>query len=61
MTKKIVAKYIDRGFGFPVVLEHVPMVQVRGKWTPALNYTHLARAVLRHPLVQRRGSPRTAP
>ena len=22
------------------------MVQVRGKWTPAINYTHLARAVL---------------
>ena len=47
MTTKIVAKYIDRGFGFPVVLEQVPMVQVRGKWTPAINYTHLARAVLR--------------
>ena len=23
------------------------MVQVRGKWTPAINYTHLTRAVLR--------------
>jgi hypothetical protein len=37
MTTKIVAKYIDRGFGFPIVLEQVPMVQVRGKWTPAIN------------------------
>ena len=46
MTTKMVAKYIDRGFGFPVVLEKVPLVQVRGKWTPALNYTHLAHAVL---------------
>jgi hypothetical protein len=46
MTTKIVAKYVDRGFGFPVVLEHLPMVQVRGKWTPAINYLHLARAVL---------------
>ena len=32
MTTRIVAKYIDRGFGFPVVLEQVPLVQVRGKW-----------------------------
>jgi hypothetical protein len=47
MTTKIVAKYIDRGCGFPVVLEQVPMVQVRGKWTPNINYAHLARAVLR--------------
>jgi len=47
MTTKIIAKYIDRGFGFPVILEQVPMVQVRGKWTPAINYNHLARAVLR--------------
>jgi hypothetical protein len=47
MTTKIVAKYIDRGFGFPIVLEHVPLVQVRGKWTPRVNYTQLARAVLR--------------
>lgn len=47
MTTKIVTKYIDRGFGFPIVLEQVPMVQVRGKWTPAIKYTHLARAVLR--------------
>jgi hypothetical protein len=47
MTTKIVAKYIDRGFGFPVVLEQVSMVQVRGKWTPAINYNQLTRAVLR--------------
>lgn len=46
MTTKMVEKYIDRGFGFPVVLEKVPLVQVRGKWTPAINYTHLAQAVL---------------
>lgn len=46
MTTKMVEKYIDRGFGFPVVLEKVPLVQVRGKWTPALNYLHFAQAVL---------------
>jgi DNA-binding transcriptional regulator YiaG len=47
MTTRRVAKYVDWGFGFPVVLEQVPMVQVRGKWMPDLNYTQLARAVLR--------------
>ena len=46
MTTKRVAKYIDRGFGFPVVLEQAPLVQIRGKWTPAINYNLLARAVL---------------
>ena len=54
MMTKIVAKYIDRGLGFPVVLEHVPMVQVRGKWTPSINYTQLELAVLRQ-LAERSG------
>jgi hypothetical protein len=46
MVTKVVERYIDRGFGFPVVLVKVLLVQVRGKWTPAINYTHLAQAVL---------------
>ncbi len=46
METKIVARYIDRGFGFPVVLEQVPLVHVRGKWTPNINYLNLALAVL---------------
>jgi hypothetical protein len=46
VTTKVVDKYIDRGFGFPVVLEKVALVQVRGKWTPALNYLYFAQAVL---------------
>lgn len=48
MATKIVTKYVDHGFGFPVVLEHVPMVQVRGKWTSAIDYNKLAQAVLRY-------------
>lgn len=47
MNTKRVAKYIDRGFGFPVVLEQVPLVRTRGKWTPDVHYPNLARAVLR--------------
>ena len=46
MEKKIVSRYIDTGLGFPVVLENVPMVKVRGAWTPHVNYTGLAREVL---------------
>ncbi len=47
MEKKIVAQHIDKGFGFPIVLENVPMVKVRGEWTPYINYNNLAREVLR--------------
>jgi len=34
------------GLGFPVVLHNVPMVRVRGKWTPLIDYDALARRVL---------------
>lgn len=47
MEKRIVAQHIDKGFGFPVILENVPMVKVRGEWTPHINYNNLAREVLR--------------
>ena len=47
MEKKIVSQYTDPGFGFPVVLENVPMVKVRGRWTPNINYNELALDVLR--------------
>lgn len=46
MEKKIVSRYTDTGLGFPVVLENVPMVKVRGAWTPCVNYAELAREVL---------------
>ena len=31
-------RWIYRGFGFPVTLLRVPMVRIRGAWTPDVNY-----------------------
>jgi DNA-binding XRE family transcriptional regulator len=47
MNHKIKRVHIDRGFGFPVKLVNVPMVKVRGEWTPAINYNLLAEVVLK--------------
>lgn len=47
MTKnKIQKKFIYEGFGFPVILLNVPMVQVRGDWTPKVDYNVLEQRVL---------------
>lgn len=46
MEMKIQKEFIDTGFGFPVRLLNVPMIKVRGVWTPKLNYNGLADAVL---------------
>lgn len=46
MERKIVKEYVDHGFGFPLILRHVPMVKVFGTWTPDLNYKQLERGVL---------------
>jgi hypothetical protein len=43
---KIQKEFVDTGFGFPVRLRNVPMVKVRGAWTPKINYNHLAETVL---------------
>ncbi|MCP4545423.1 MAG: hypothetical protein GY835_03015 [bacterium] len=45
--RKIQKEFTDRGFGFPVRLRNVPMVRVRGVWTPEVNYEKLASAVLK--------------
>lgn len=45
--KKIQKIFIDYGLGFPVKLFHVPMVKVRGVWTPEIDYNRLSMAVLR--------------
>ena len=47
MEKKIKRTHIDHGFGFPVKLLNVPMIEVRGEWTPAINYSLLTEVVLR--------------
>jgi len=46
METKIQKEFIDTGFGFPVKLMNVPMVKVRGQWTPKINYNGFADAVL---------------
>jgi DNA-binding transcriptional regulator YiaG len=47
MEMKIQKELIDTGFGFPIRLVNVPMIKVRGQWTPQLNYNELARVLLR--------------
>lgn len=44
--RRIEAEFLDKGFGFPVRLLKVPMVNVRGTWTPDINYKELAKTVL---------------
>lgn len=46
MERKILKSYVDMGFGFPVRMVKVPMVKVRGAWTPDVNYKELATEVL---------------
>lgn len=47
METKIQRKFIDMGFGFPICLINVPMIKVRGEWTPKINYNELTLIVLR--------------
>lgn len=47
LERKRQASFIYDGFGFPVVLLDVPMVQSRGAWTPDVDYRKLAREVLK--------------
>lgn len=46
MKTKIQKEYVDVGFGFPVYLQNVPMVHVRGIWTPKVNYKRLSEMLL---------------
>lgn len=43
---KIEKRFVYDGFGFDVVIRNVPMVKVRGTWTPKLDYNKLARDVV---------------
>lgn len=40
------ARYVYHGFGFPVTLCHVPLLKIRGAWTPDVDYERLQRALL---------------
>lgn len=44
--QKLQKSFIDMGLGFPVRLLNVPMIKVRGKWTPNIDYNRLTQAVL---------------
>lgn len=46
MDRKIQKSFVDEGFGFKVTLLNVPMVKVRGTWTPDVNYNALSKVVL---------------
>lgn len=45
MKKKIQKIYLDHGFGFPVTLLNVPLIQVRGEWVPSINQKELQSLV----------------
>jgi hypothetical protein len=45
-NRKIEREYEYQGLGFPVVLQMVPMVEIRGVWTPEIDYNSLQRVVL---------------
>lgn len=44
--RKIEKQYTYTGFGFPIILNDVPVVEVRGIWTPDVNYNVLQKVVL---------------
>ena len=44
---KIQKVFVCYGCGFPVKLLNVPMIKVRGIWTPNINYNHLTETVLK--------------
>jgi hypothetical protein len=46
MERKKQKVFIDHALGFPVKLINVPMVKIRGAWTPDINYNALEKAVL---------------
>jgi DNA-binding transcriptional regulator YiaG len=46
MKKKIKKIYEDYGFGFPVTLLNVPMIEVRGELVPDVNQKNLQRRVI---------------
>ncbi len=43
--EKIQKRFVYEGLGFPVVFRNVPMVKVRGAWTPKVNYNDISKLV----------------
>lgn len=46
MKKKTQKEFVDVGFGFPVKLLNVHMIERRGVWVPDINYRDLANDLL---------------
>lgn len=46
MKKKIQKTYQDHGFGFPVTLLNVPMIEARGEWVPDINQKKLQEMLI---------------
>ena len=46
MERKIQKTFIDHGLGFPITLLNVPMIKIRGQWTPDIDYNALTKEVL---------------
>jgi len=45
--RRVRRRFVYLGFGFPVTLVNVPMIRVRGTWTPDVDYNRLARRLLK--------------
>lgn len=45
-NQKIEKEYVYEGLGFPIVLKNVPMIELRGIWTPDINLNTLQKVVL---------------
>lgn len=45
--KRVMKKYIFKGFGFPVELSNVPIIEVMGDEAPYIKYNMLSEIVLR--------------
>jgi len=43
MEKKIQNQFIDHGCGFSIILRHVPMIKIEGKWIPSLRQAEAAK------------------
>ena len=46
MERKIKSQHVDYGCGFPIVLINVPMIKIRGEWTPDINYNELEKSAI---------------
>lgn len=46
MKKKNLETFLYEGFGFPVVLLNVPGIEVRGEWSPLVDFNKLMKTVL---------------